>query len=54
MELSIFEEVRALIGAPPAGLEFLEYAFCGFLLIFLVYSAVSFVAGLFRWIGGGM
>lgn len=38
---SLVSQLRSLIGTPPAGLEFLEYLFLGFLLIFLVYSAVS-------------
>ena len=50
--MNLVEELRALIGAPPAGLEFLEYVFLGFLLIFLVYSAVSLISGIFKWIGG--
>ena len=52
MFVNLVEELRALIGAPPAGLEFLEYVFLGFLLIFLVYSAVSLISGIFKWIGG--
>lgn len=52
MSVNLVEELRALIGAPPAGLEFLEYVFLGFLLIFLVYSAVSLISGIFKWIGG--
>lgn len=52
MDVNLLSELRALIGSPPAGLEFLEYVFLGFLLIFLVYSAVSLVAGIFKWIGG--
>lgn len=52
MSVNLVEELRALIGVPPAGLEFLEYIFLGFLLIFLVYSAVSLISGIFKWIGG--
>lgn len=52
MSVNLVEELRVLIGAPPAGLEFLEYIFLGFLLIFLVYSAVSLISGIFKWIGG--
>lgn len=44
---SLVSQLRSLIGTPPAGLEFLEYLFLGFLLIFLVYSAVSVFGGLF-------
>lgn len=47
-------ELRNLIGAAPSGYEFLEYLFAGFFLVFLVYSAVSVIASIFRWIGGGM
>lgn len=52
MDVSLVEQLRALIGVPPAGLEFLEYLFLGFLLIFLVYSAVSVVSAILRWVGG--
>lgn len=52
MSVNLVEELRALIGTPPVGLEFLEYVFLGFLLIFLVYSAVSLISGIFKWIGG--
>lgn len=52
MSVNLVEELRALIGAPLAGFEFLEYIFLGFLLIFLVYSAVSLISGIFKWIGG--
>ena len=49
---SLVLQLRSLIGTPPAGLEFLEYLFLGFLLIFLVYSAVSVISAVFRWLGG--
>lgn len=52
MSVNLVDELRALIGSPPAGLEFLEYLFLGFLLIFLVYSAVSLISAIFKWIGG--
>lgn len=44
--------VRELMGAPPAGLESMEYVFAGVLLIILVSSAISLVSGIFKWIGG--
>lgn len=49
---SLISQLRSLIGTPPAGLEFLEYLFLGFFLIFLVYSAVSVISAVFRWLGG--
>ena len=49
---SLVSQLRSLIGTPPAVLEFLEYLFLGFLLIFLVYSAVSVISAVFRWLGG--
>lgn len=54
MAINLISELRALIGSPPAGLEFLEYVFLGFFVIFLVYSAASLLSGIFRWIGGGL
>lgn len=54
MNIDLISEVRALIGVPPVGLEFLEYIYIGFLLIFLVWSAANIVSCVFRWIGGGM
>lgn len=53
MAVNLVNELRSLIGAPPAGLEFLEYVVLVFLLIFLVYSACSVVSGIFKWLGGG-
>lgn len=44
--------IRQLMGAPPVGLEPLEYVFAGVLLIILVSSAISLVSGIFKWIGG--
>lgn len=52
MSVNLVDELRALIGSPPAGLEFLEYLFLGFLVIFLVYSACSILSMVFKWIGG--
>ena len=50
MTVDLISELRALIGVPPAGLEFLEYVFVGFLLIFLVWSAANIISCIFRWI----
>lgn len=44
--------VRQLIGAPPVGLEPLEYVFAGVLLIILASSAIAMISGIFKWIGG--
>lgn len=52
MQINLVEELRSLIGQPPVGYEFLEYIVVAFLLIFVVYSAVSILAAIFRWIGG--
>ena len=54
MTVDLISELRALIGVPPAGLEFLEYVFVGFLLIFWVWSAANIISCIFRWIGGGL
>lgn len=54
MDVSLIDEVRSLIGAPPAGLEALEYVFLGILLMFLVSSACSLIGMIFKWIGGGI
>lgn len=49
MDLSVFiSEIRSLLGAPPAGLEFLEYIFAALFLMFVVSSAVGLIASLFR------
>lgn len=45
-------EIESLIGAPPAGYEWLEYLVVAVLLIFLVDSAVTLIAAVFKWIGG--
>lgn len=45
-------ELRALIGAPPAGYEFVEYIIAAVLLVFLIDAAISLVAVIFKWVGG--
>ena len=51
--MSVFvTELRSLIGEPPAGMEWLEYVVISMILLFLINSAVSFVSGIFNWIGG--
>ena len=45
-------EIQSLIGAPPAGYEWLEYLIVAVLLIFLLDSLVTLIAGIFKWIGG--
>lgn len=54
MEINVIDELRALIGAPPAGLEPLEYVVAAVILIFLLTSAYSLIAMVFRWIGGNL
>lgn len=49
--MELVAELRALIGAPPAGLEFLEYLVVAVLLLFLLDSAVGVLAAVFKWIG---
>lgn len=49
----ILEELRALIGAPPAGYEFLEYIFVGLFCLMIVQSWISLISGLFRLFSGG-
>ena len=52
--MSVFiAEIRSLLGAPPVGFEVLEYVFAAIFLMFLVSAAVSLIAALFRFIGGG-
>ena len=48
----ILEEMRALIGAAPPGMEWLEYLFCGFFALFLVGSGISFISAFFYRQGG--
>lgn len=45
-------EIQSLIGTPPAGFEWLEYLVVSVLLIFLVDCCVTFIAGIFKLIGG--
>lgn len=53
--MSIFvTEIRSLIGAPPAGMEWLEYLIISIILLWLLNACVTFISALFRWIGGGM
>ena len=44
--------VSQILGSPPAGCEPLEYMIAGCLLVMLCMSCVSFISGLFKWIGG--
>lgn len=45
-------EIRSLIGEPPAGMDWIEYVIVALILLFLINSCVSFVSGIFKWIGG--
>ena len=45
-------QLESLIGAPPAGFEWLEYLIVGLLLVLLIDSAISLVASVFKVIGG--
>ena len=45
-------EIRRLIGSPPVGYEFLEYLVVALILIFLLDSLITMIAGIFKWIGG--
>lgn len=49
--MSLVAELRALIGSPPPGMEFLEYIVLAVLLLFLLDSAVGVLAAVFKWIG---
>lgn len=49
----ILDELRELIGAAPAGYEFLEYLFVGLFCLMIVQSAITLVSGLFRRFAGG-
>lgn len=44
--------VNEVLGAPPAGMEGIEYLVAGALLVVLCMSAVSMISGIFRYIGG--
>lgn len=49
---AFISEIQRLIGSPPAGYEFLEYLVVAVILIFLLDSLVTMIAGIFKWIGG--
>lgn len=49
---AFISEIQSLIGAPPAGYEWLQYLVVSVLLIFLLDSLVTMIAGIFKWIGG--
>ena len=49
---SFISEIQSLIGAPPAGYEWLQYLVVAVLLIFLLDSLITMIAGIFKWIGG--
>lgn len=49
---AFISEVQSLIGAPPVGYEWLEYLVVAVILIFLLDSLVTMIAGIFKWIGG--
>lgn len=49
----VLDELRDLIGAAPAGYEFLEYLFVGLFCLMIVQSAITLVSGLFRKFSGG-
>lgn len=49
---AFISEIQSLIGTPPAGFEWLEYLVVALILIFLLDSLVTMIAGIFKWIGG--
>lgn len=49
---AFISEIQRLMGSPPAGYEWLQYLVVGVLLIFLLDSLVTMIAGIFKWIGG--
>lgn len=55
VELPVFiVEIRRLIGAPPAGFEWLEYVIVAILLLWIVNACITFVSAILRWIGSGI
>ena len=50
--MELIPEIQKLLGAPPAGYEWLQYLFVGVLLILMIDSCITFVSGLLRWVGG--
>ena len=49
---AFISEIQALIGVPPAGYEWLQYLAVLVILLFVLDSLVTLVAGIFKWIGG--
>ena len=49
---AFISEIQALIGVPPAGYEWLQYLAALVILLFLLDSLVTMIAGIFKWIGG--
>lgn len=49
---AFISEIQALIGVPPAGYEWLQYLAVLVILLFLLDSLVTLLAGIFKWIGG--
>lgn len=45
-------EIQNLIGLPPAGYEWLQYLIVAVILLFLLDSLITMIAGIFKWIGG--
>lgn len=44
-------DIRNIIGAPPAGLEVIEYIVASLLLVILSMAAISLISSIFKWIG---
>lgn len=49
---AFISEIQSLIGTPPAGYEWLQYLVVVVILIFLLDSLVTMIAGILNWIGG--
>ena len=49
---AFISEIQSLIGSPPAGYEWLQYLALVVILIFLLDSLITLIAGIFKWIGG--
>lgn len=49
---AFISEIQSLIVVPPAGFEWLQYLVVAMILLFLLDSLVTMIAGIFKWIGG--
>lgn len=49
---TIYEELILIIGTPPEGYEFILYTASCIIMLFITWSMLKIIVGLFNWLSG--